>query len=184
MTLRILFVLCIAWGLGMQNAAADQDDPRLDDLFRALKATQNLSEASAIEAQIWDIWMANDNPEYYELMVSGIRHMSSNALGLALEDFNHLIEIAPNYAEAWNKRATIYYLLQDYAASAADIAKTLELEPFHFGALSGLGLVRLGEGRYLEARTAFQTVLEIYPTIPGAKRNLEQLDNYLKRNAI
>jgi tetratricopeptide (TPR) repeat protein len=182
MTLRILFALCFVFGL--QSACADQQDPRLDDLFRALRDTQDVGAASAIEVQIWDIWIANDNPEYFELMVSGIRHMNANALGLALADFNRLIEIAPNYAEAWNKRATVYYLMQDYAASAKDIDKTLALEPFHFGALSGLGLVRLGEGRYLDARNAFQTVLEIYPAMPGIKHNLQELDNYLRNNSI
>jgi tetratricopeptide (TPR) repeat protein len=182
MTPRILFALCFVFGL--QNACADQEDPRLDELFRALKNTQDAGEAAVIEAQIWDIWIAHDNPEYFELMVSGIRHMNTNSLSLALQDFNRLIEIAPNYAEAWNKRATIYYLLQDYAASARDIDKTLELEPFHFGALSGLGLVRLGERRYLEARSAFQTVLEIYPAMTGVKYNLQELDNYLQNNSI
>ncbi|MES2626021.1 MAG: tetratricopeptide repeat protein, partial [Pseudomonadota bacterium] len=153
-------------------------------LFSELMRTEDAYEASAIEAQIWDLWVANDNPAFFELMVTGIRHMNMNALNLALDDFNRLIEMAPNYAEAWNKRATIYYLLQDYKASADDIDKVLELEPFHFGALSGLGLVRMGEGRYLEARTAFQTVLEIYPTMPSIRNNLEQLDNFLQNNSI
>jgi tetratricopeptide (TPR) repeat protein len=185
MLLRLLFGLLLALVTGLQQPAfADQEDPRLDELFRALKGTQDAVDASLIAGQIWDIWIANDNPEYFELMVSGIRHMNTNALNLALDDFNRLIAIAPNYAEAWNKRATIYYLLQDFAASAKDIDKTLELEPFHFGALSGLGLVRLGEGRYLEARNAFQTVLEIYPTMLGVKQNLEQLENYLQNNSI
>jgi tetratricopeptide (TPR) repeat protein len=185
MTLRLFFSFCIALGLAWhQTAFADQDDPRLDELFRALKDTRDVRGASAIEAQIWDIWIEHDNSEYFELMASGIRAMNANALGMALADFNRLIELAPNYAEAWNKRATIYYLLQDYAASAADIDKVLELEPFHFGALSGLGLVRLGQRRFLEARTAFQTVLEVYPAMPGARQNLELLENYLQNNSI
>ena len=185
MTLRLFFCLCLGLGLVFHhNVFADQEDPRLDELFRTLKSTQDPAAASVIELQIWDIWIAHDNAEYFELMATGIRHMNANALSLALEDFNRLIAIAPNYAEAWNKRATIYYLLQNYAASAADIDKTLELEPFHFGALSGLGLVRLGEGRYLEARNAFQTVLEIYPAMAGVKYNLEQLENYLQNNSI
>ena len=181
---RWLLTLVCLLALVQQPAFADQDDPRLDELFRTLKNAKDPGAASLVELQIWDIWIANDNPDYFALMVSGIRHMNENALTLALEDFNRLIEVAPNYAEAWNKRATIYYLLQDYAASAKDIDKVLELEPFHFGALSGLGLVRLGERKYLEARTAFQTVLEIYPAMPGAKENLEQLEKYLQNNSI
>lgn len=185
MLLRILFSLLLAMGLCVhQSALADQEDPRLDDLFAALKSTQDGAAASAIALQIWDIWTANANPAFFELMVSGSRHMNANALQLALDDFNRLVAIAPTYAEAWNKRATVYYLLQDYAASAADIDKTLQLEPFHFGALSGRGLVLLGEGRYVEARVAFQTVLEIYPAMPGVRSNLEQLDNYLRKNSI
>jgi tetratricopeptide (TPR) repeat protein len=185
MTLRIFFSLCVALSLAMDGTAfADQNDPRLDDLFSALRETRDVYEARTLEEQIWEIWFEHDNPEYFELMVSGVRHMNANALNLALADFNRLVEIAPNYAEAWNRRATVYYLLEDYTASAADIDKVLELEPFHFGALSGLGLVRMGQRRFLEARTAFQTVLEVYPAMPGARQNLELIESYLRSSTI
>lgn len=164
--------------------AADQTDPRLDELFEQLKNIQDPYAAQPVEAQIWAIWVEHENADYAALMTSGIRHMNANALTLALADFDRLGAIAPDYAEAWNKRATVHYLLQNFAESEADIARTLALEPFHFGALSGLGLVNLAQGKYLEARGAFQKILEFYPAMPGIRNNLQELEDYLRSRTI
>jgi tetratricopeptide (TPR) repeat protein len=182
---RLSYGLLLAFSLlAPSGAFADQNDERLDELFTRLKNTADMTEGTLIAAQIWEIWIAHDNPEYFNLMVSGIRHMNSNALSLALQDFNRLVALAPDYAEAWNKRATIHYLLQDYQASTADIEQTLRLEPFHFGALSGLGLVNLAQGNYEAARNAFRTILEFYPAMPGIRTNVEEIDNYLRNSTI
>ncbi len=166
------------------SISADQSDPRLDDLFQQLRSSGDQFESIDLESKIWQVWIENDNPEFYRLMLSGIQKMNRNSLTAALRDFDRLVEIAPNYAEAWNKRATIHYLLNDLKASEADISTTLMLEPFHFGALSGLGLVYIAQGDFLKARNVFNSALEIHPYMQGVKNNLEFLANRLRINAI
>ena len=97
---------------------------------------------------------------------------------------SQLINRYPNYAEAWNKRATLYYLAGDYVASIRDIEATLQLEPRHFGALSGLGLVYLQQGELTEARDAFAALLEVHPNSPNAKENLDLINEQLRLSVI
>ena len=82
---------------------------------------------------------------------------------LAIRFFNNLIEIDPNFAEAWNKRATVYYIIGNYDKSMNDISKTLELEPRHFGALDGMGLIFINKGQYRQAIEVYDKMLEIFP---------------------
>jgi len=181
MSCRFLLI-CLA--LGSAGARADQNDPRLDELFQNLKMAGNEGVASSIEQQIWQIWIEHDNPEFQQLMLSGIRYMNQNQAAQALAAFNQLVALAPGYAEAWNKRATLHYLMGNWAASEADIVETLRLEPFHFGALSGRALVALGRGDYDAAHRAFQRVLEVYPTMAGIKDTLLQLEQKLGETSI
>lgn len=166
------------------TAVADQKDPRLETLFDQLhKATSN-DEAAPLEATIWQIWTEHANPACSALMERGINEINGGNLNAALATYTQLIELAPDFAEAWNKRATVQYLLQNFAASELDIRKTLELEPFHFGALSGRGLVKLGQRDFEGARNAFHAALEVDPQMLGVKENIAELDAYLKRSSI
>lgn len=183
MNLRTAFVCCCCI-LFVSAASADQNDPRLDDLFLRLKNATSMAEAAPIETVIWQIWTEHDNAGFNNQMLIGIQQMSRNALPAALATFNQLVEEAPDFAEAWNKRATIYYLMGNYPASEADIVKTLQLEPFHFGALSGRGQVLLAQNRFEAARNAFSTALEVNPNLPGAKASIEAINNYLRGTAI
>ena|SRR3989338_7736431 len=163
---------------------ADQNDARLDALFQQLQQAENATQALPLEARIWDIWVEHDNAQLQQLMLKGMAQMGADDLRGALATYTQLIESAPEYAEAWNKRATIYYLLGDYKASEADIDATLKLEPYHFGALSGLGLVCIAQNEYLRARTAFSAALEVYPAMDGVKANLQALEQMLRNSAI
>jgi tetratricopeptide (TPR) repeat protein len=167
-----------------QTALADQDDPRLEALFKQLRETSNAVQAAPLEASIWEIWMEHGDSTAYNAMIRGIQQINSNNLPAALQTFTQLIEQYPDYAEAWNKRATIHYLMQNFEASEADISRTLQLEPFHFGALSGQGLVKMGQRKYLEARNAFNDALEVNPGMDSVRSNLQALDEYLKKGAI
>ncbi|MGH6892472.1 MAG: tetratricopeptide repeat protein, partial [Dongiaceae bacterium] len=89
--------------------------------------------------------------------------------------FDKMIEVAPDFSEGWNKRATVLYLIGEYGRSRADVAKTLELEPRHFGALSGLGLIYIAEGDDEKALEAFRRALTVNPTMPGPQRWVEEL---------
>jgi tetratricopeptide (TPR) repeat protein len=171
-------------GLLVPIAHADQTDPRLGDLFMKLREVDNETLAYPIEQQIWQIWFEHDNPEFQNLMSAGIAQANSNNLRGAVATFTRLISIAPGYAEAWNRRATLYYLLGEYEASKSDIAEVLKLEPYHFGALSGLGLVNLAQKDFLQARTAFNSALEVHPNMEGVKQNLRALEQLLNNSVI
>src|SRR5688572_18034849 len=120
---------------------SDQRDARLDPLFARLQSTPSDQEAQAIEQRIWLIWSEAGEPDLAALMHDGVVAMAQGRLGAALERFDRMVEQAPDFAEGWNKRATVHFLMGNYQASVGDIQRTLELEPRHFGALSGLGLI-------------------------------------------
>jgi tetratricopeptide (TPR) repeat protein len=117
-------------------------------------------------------------------MQRGIFQMNANDLYSARETYTRLIAMKPDFAEAWNKRATIYWMLGDYDASLKDIEEVLKLEPWHFGALSGRGLVYMDRGDYFLARGAFLTLLEVYPAMPGVKDTIMQLEQVLRDGAV
>lgn len=154
---------------------ADQNDPRLPQLFERLKATESPVEVDALENRIWHIWMTSDNDEVNRLMAAGSHAMAAQDYRAALAAFDRIVAIAPNFAEGWNKRATVYFVLGDYAASLRDIDRTLALEPRHFGALTGLGLVHSELGEAAAALNAFERALAINPHMPNVRRNVETL---------
>ena len=173
-----LFLLC---GL---PAAADQTDPRLDPLFSRLQKTGDPHEASRIQERIWDLWMYSDKEDLNALMRQGTFALAAKDFDLALESFNALLALAPNMAEAWNKRATLYYLMQDYEASVADVKKTLSLEPRHFGAIVGMGLIYDALGDQEAALEAFRRGLAVNPHMPHIKEKSERLARELKDRNI
>ncbi len=162
---------------------ADQNDSRLDELFLTIRQTDSPEVARNVENKIWEIWIQHDDEQTQERMAEGIGAMDENPSN-ALLIFNELIEDVPDFAEGWNKRATLFYLFGEYAASARDIEKTLALEPRHFGALSGLGLVYLAQEQYAKAKAAFEAVLLIHPHSGGVRKNIELIDDYIRRNTI
>lgn len=166
------------------QAWADQMDARLDDLFARLAATNDAAEASATEDKIWALWMAHSDERAQRYMVAGVHQMQAGQLREALITFSRLVEMEPKFAEAWNKRATVYYALHDYDASARDIAETLKLEPRHFGALSGLGLVNIALGHYQAAITAFEMALAHHPHLRSARENIKNLKEALGEKDI
>jgi len=103
---------------------ADQNDPRLDLLFKNLKASVSFQKASSVEIQIWKIWMEHQNPRAQSSMFLGIEAMNNQQLGKALGHFNQLTEIEPEFAEGWNKRATVLYLMGRFKESEEDITGT------------------------------------------------------------
>jgi tetratricopeptide (TPR) repeat protein len=169
---------------GLSPAGADQKDARLPALFAALKQAATPEAAAAIEAKIWAIWLEAGDPELDRLMAEGSAAMDAQDFPTALARFDALIANRPDFAEGWNKRATLYYLMGDYVKSIADIDRTLELEPRHIGALSGLGLCNLQLEREEAAADAFRRVLDIDPSNAAAKRNLDLVNDILKRKSI
>lgn len=172
----LIAVMVTVWG---QPGWSHQDDPRLADLFAALQATDSNIEARVIEAQIWEIWISSGDPMLDRLMGSGIRAMNTGNFPSAMVAFNSIVEAAPDFAEGWNKRATLFWLMGDYQASIDDIDRTLELEPRHFGALSGLAMIRDAQEKPELALDALRRAVEVHPRIPNAKRRIQQLEQQL-----
>jgi len=179
LTVRIIAVLILlAYSLA---SPADQNDPALDSLFDRLATTSSAEEASEISNGIWQRWSANDDPDVSQLMEIGIRALNYSTYRKALRSFDRIIEMAPQFAEGWNKRATLYYHIKEYRRSIDDIKETLRLEPRHFGAWSGLGLVSIAQENYSGALAAFKKALSINPHIPNIRRYVQKLEDWQRR---
>ncbi len=157
-------VLCIG-ASGATALPAAQDDPRLDDLFAELQALDKRRDdrAQALQARIWQIWYEHEDPAMTRVMGTGLDALASEHHEAALKAFTRAIERDPEYAEAWNRRATTYYLVDRYRDSLDDIERVLELEPRHFGALAGRGLCLRALGRITDAIDAFERALAVNP---------------------
>lgn len=162
---------------------ADQKDPRLDALFERLPEAQGAA-ARMIEMQIWSIWMQSPDRLAGLLLEEGAVHMQNRAYAQARKAFDAAIARAPEFAEAWNKRATLRYLEGDLDGSVQDIQHTLVLEPRHFGALTGLGLINLRLDRQEAALQAFEAALAVNPHMPGPRKYAAELREMLKRRGI
>lgn len=167
-----------------QPLMADQKDPRLPELFRRLHDTTNGNIARLTEFMIWKIWGESGEAKLDRLMHEGEAAMEDKDYATAIARFSAVIAAKPDFAEGWNRRATVYYLAGDLDASLADIDHVLELEPRHFGAISGLGVVNLARNHDEAARDAFERVLSLYPLNVPAQENLKLVKKRLDDSAI
>lgn len=151
---------------------ADQNHSTLAALFEQLKNTESNSDTEALHQKIWAAWREAPDANAEHLISQLTAAMSSGNYELALRLSDQLIDTNPDFAEAWNKRATLHYLMGNHAYSVSDIKQTLLLEPRHFGALSGLGLIFMASGNYEAAVDAFESVLDISPGSDNAAGNL------------
>ena len=168
--------------LSITSVKADQNDPRLNNLFKKLNKTENQQEISNIIKDIWDIWYEVDDPKVIEYFEKGIQAMRIRNYPLAVRFFNNLIEEDPNFAEAWNKRATVYFMMGDFDKSMNDIIKTLELEPRHFGALDGMGLIFIHQGQYQQAIDVYDKMLEIFPFSIKTMEKKENIMSFISQS--
>lgn len=183
---RTLTALLAAIGLLTIAATlrADQDDPRLPTYFDQLVGAPDPISAHTIERQIWRIWYEHENSDIEALLRDGDLKMNRGDFPAALADFNAVIESDPDFAEGWNRRATLRYLMGDYAGSIADIDETLVREPRHFGALAGLGLVNMELGEEEQALDAFERALVVHPQFAGPRANAEYLRRKIEEGQI
>jgi tetratricopeptide (TPR) repeat protein len=178
---------CVALILGLNFVApvsADQTDARLGPLFDKLLVVDSGAQALEIERTIWKIWFEIDGDDMNSLLERGRYALSSNQLAFAEKLYDQLIEVAPDFAEGWNRRATVRYMRGNFAGSITDIEATLKLEPRHFGAISGLGLCRIALEDLQGAATAFREVLAISPHAAGPMNNLKAIEQMLKNDSI
>jgi tetratricopeptide (TPR) repeat protein len=147
----------------------------IDFLFGALKAAPDDTSAKAVEDRIWAVWTGAGNETTNLLMARAKKAADDQDYDLAVRLLSSVIEIKPDFTEAWNRRATVYFLQKDYTNSMADIAKVLSREPRHFGALSGMGLIMQEVGDEKHALDAYRRALEVYPRLKGMEEKVKTL---------
>ncbi|MBT4486517.1 MAG: tetratricopeptide repeat protein [Rhodospirillaceae bacterium] len=179
--LALLLPLTLGWSSGTW---ADQTDPRLDELFVHLQDVDSPPQARAVEQLIWGVWLESKSPTLKLLMGRVVSAMGQQKLEAALEILHSVVAIAPDYAEGWNKRATVYFLLGQYEASMRDVERTLALEPRHFGALSGLGLIYTYLKDNAAALDAYERALKVNPHLPQARAEVKRLRRKVKGENI
>ena len=160
-------------------AQADQKDERLIELFDKLFLSTNNMEASRLLFNIWDIWSIADNQETQILFDEANQFMDVGELDNAIELFSQVIEQSPEFAEGWNKRATVYFLKGELNKSISDIEKTLNLEPRHFGALDGLAEIYLMQDDLVGAAVIYRRILEIIPSSKKSQDRLKLINDLL-----
>lgn len=147
----------------------------LDTLFIKLQSATDPSAIKSLEAAIWEQWVMVPDMSQRALMMRGIAEMQQQELKASIETFTRLIDLAPDLSEAWNKRATAHWLMGNFPASLADICETVKREPRHFGAYSGLGMIRAEMGENARAVAAFELARKWNPHIPGIEGEIERL---------
>ena len=185
LNMRVIFkilIVSISILFACKIALADQNDPRLNNLFKKLNETENQDEIRDLISDIWNIWYEVDDPKVIEYFEKGIQAMNLRNYPLAIRFFNNLIEEDPNFAEGWNKRATVHFMMGNFDQSMQDIIKTLELEPRHFGALDGMGLIFIHQGQFKQAIDVYDKMLEIFPFSVKTMDKKERIQSFISQS--
>ena len=152
------------------NASEIYHKNKLEKYFKDLKNSKNLDEAISVERNIWNLWISHpDNQFLTNKLELGTELMENGQHKYAYKIFSNIIFEDPNWSEAWNKRATVLFLMKEYDLSLIDIEKTLDLEPRHFGALSGRAQIYIDKAEYQKALDNLIQTREIYPLSRGNK---------------
>ena len=184
MKIKKFFILSVFFFLSLSLAFADERKKQLDKLFNELK-TDNPVLTFEVEQKIWKIWSTHPKKNELTLMLSeGSTLVKNDKLNEAVNIFTKVIELDPNWAEAWNKRATVLYLLGEFQKSQNDIDKVLELEERHFGALAGQGLVNIQLKNYEKAIMSYEKAQKIYPTMKSPKIMIKEIKELIKQQSI
>lgn len=161
------------------QTVAEKKATRLDELFASLKRESNEMRAARIASQIQAQWQNSGSASIDLMMDWAAKAMEEKKYSVAMDFLDQVVVMKPDYAEGWNRRATLNFLMNDYGRSMADIQKTLELEPRHFGALSGLAAILKDTGNKQAALNAFERVLAVYPMMREAQKQAGELADEL-----
>ncbi len=152
---------------------------RIDDLFASLKRESNEVKAARIASQIQAQWQNSGSATVDLMMGWAAKSMEDKKYSVALDFLDQVVVMKPDYAEGWNRRATLNFMMNDYGRSMADIQKTLALEPRHFGAMAGMAAILKDTGRKEAALQAFERVLTVYPMMREAQKQAGELADEL-----
>jgi len=163
-----------------QSPSATKSAPtrasQLDTLFGTLQTATDPAAAKSAENDIISLWLQSGSDTVDLLMEWTLAAIEEKDYALALDYLDRMIVMKPEFAEAWNKRATVHFLLDDYSRAIADIERTLQLEPRHFGALSGLGAIMRDLGENERAMSAYRRALEFDPYLDNVRQALDEIE--------
>ncbi|SOE16343.1 hypothetical protein SAMN05877838_1207 [Hoeflea halophila] len=165
-------------------AASTQSTNTLDSLFADLKRERDEKQARRISERIWAKWRDSGSATANLLMQWADKAVSEKNNGLALDLLDQVVVLMPDYAEGWNRRATLNYAMGRHAKSMSDISRVLALEPRHFGAISGMAAILAASGNDELEMRAWEQVLEIYPANRQAQTRLGELADKLAGRRI
>ncbi|MCO6389188.1 hypothetical protein [Aliihoeflea sp. 40Bstr573] len=172
----------------MGEAGSRQSEPAarstLDDLFHDLKRSGNEAAAARIAERIQREWTSSGSRSIDLLMKWAAVAMQARKFNTALDFLDQVVALSPDYAEGWNRRATVHFMMDNYALSMADIDRTLRLEPRHFGALAGMAQILQRSGRKEPALKAYERVLDVYPMMRNAQEQVGTLADELAGEGI
>jgi Flp pilus assembly protein TadD len=179
MKLRALMLNCVV-ALSLAWPAMAEDDAFLQRLYDRLAASQDAGEASRIAREIQIAWDKSGSAAMDLLLQRGRDALAAEDYATAIGHFTALTDHAPDFAEGWNARATAYYMAGEFGPSVDDIARTLTLNPHHFGALSGLGAILEAMGNTEGAVGAYRAALAIHPHLDGLEDHVRALEATLQ----
>ena len=182
--MKKFFLIFLLYFLSQLSSLSDERDNKLNKLFIELKVNQS-NDAFIVEQEIWKLW--STHPTDIKLtarLEEGAQFVRTQQLSKAIEIFTEVIKLDQNWAEAWNKRATVFYMMGKFKQSQEDIDKVLALEARHFGALAGQGLVNIQLKNYEKAILSYQQVKEIYPSMQSPEIMIRRIEELIKQQTI
>ena len=182
--MKKFFLIFLLYFLSQLSSLSDERDNKLNQLFIELKVNQS-NDAFIVEQEIWKLW--STHPTDMKLtarLEEGAQFVRTQQLSKAIEIFTEVIKLDQNWAEAWNKRATVFYMMGKFKQSQEDIDKVLALEARHFGALAGQGLVNIQLKNYEKAILSYQQVKEIYPSMRSPEIMIRRIEELIKQQTI
>ncbi len=178
--IRALTILVFCLFLPFGQATADQNDPRLNDLFNKLQRLEAGADVHRVVSAIWSVWLLGEDDTASRKLAVGNALFQQRKFDQALEVFDKVIADYPNFSEAWNKRATLYFVVGRLDESLRDVEKTISLEPRHFGALSGAAQIYMEQERWEDALQAYRQATRVNPHLPNGKQIISNLEDKLK----
>lgn len=157
---------------------------RLDQLFYDLKRERNEKAAERIAQKIWGEWFKSGSASIDLMMNWAQDAIKAKKYHVALDFLDQIVILQPEFAEGWNRRATLHFMMNEYGKSVSDIKRTLALEPRHFGALSGWGMILKNSGQKEQALKVFSQALEVYPMMRNAQAEVAELTDELAGDDI